>query len=237
MKSPYRRIFVKISGEAFSGESSSGMDKKACAHIVDSLRSIHELGVQIGVVVGGGNFFRGSLAAQFGLDRTLADQIGMLATVMNGIFLSEALRNANVPACVMGAEEYGASIERFSAQEGIKKLEEGCIVICVGGTGNPYFTTDTAAALRACELKAEMLFKATKVPGIYNKDPIKYPDAKKYETLSYKQALSEELQVMDAAAIALCKEANVPIFVFDLFKKESFLQAVCKLQGGSKVSS
>lgn len=237
----YQRILLKISGEALSGEihpgeTSFGIDKKACAQVVSAIKSIHHLGVQVGVVVGGGNFFRGSLANTLGLSRVSADHMGMLATVMNGIFLSEALQGDSIPSCVMGSRDYGGSVELFSAHSAQECLKQNKVVVCVGGTGNPYFTTDTAAALRACEIGAEMLFKATKVAGIYNKDPIKYADAKKYDTLSYSQALIEDLKVMDAAAIALCRDSKIPIFVFDLFAKDAFLNAVCHLQGGTKVS-
>jgi uridylate kinase len=235
MKPAYKRVLFKISGEALSGDSSSGIDKAACAHIVASIKSIQQLGVQVGIVVGGGNFFRGALAQEFNLSRVPADHIGMLATAMNGIFLAEAIARVSLKAYVMGAKDYGGSVELFSAHKAKEYLNGGAVVIFTGGTGNPYFTTDTAAALRACEIEAGALFKATKVDGIYNKDPMKYVDAKKYETLSYQQALSENLKVMDAAALALCRDAGVPIFVFNLFAEDAFVQAVCHLKGGTKV--
>lgn len=236
MKPAYKRVLIKLSGESLSGESSSGIDKKACNHVISAIKSLHKLGVQIGVVIGGGNFFRGALAKEFNLERVSADHIGMLATVMNGIFLSEALERSSVESVVMGAKDYGGVAEVFNHQIACDYLSQNKVVIFVGGTGNPYFTTDSAAALRACEIKAEILLKATKVNGIYNKDPMKYSDAKKYDTLSYNQALSDDLKVMDAAAIALCRDEGIPIFVFDLFTENAFVKAVCNLEGGTKVS-
>lgn len=236
MKPVFKRVLIKLSGESLSGEHSSGIDRKACDHVISAIKSLHKLGVQIGVVIGGGNFFRGALAKEFNLGRVPADQIGMLATVMNGIFLSEALCKASVEAVVMGSKNYGNVAEVFNHQAASNYLDQNKVVIFVGGTGNPYFTTDSAAALRACEIKAEILLKATKVNGIYNKDPMKYPDAKKYDTLSYNQALSDDLKVMDAAAIALCRDEKIPIFVFDLFAEGAFVKAVCSLEGGTKVS-
>jgi len=236
MKKPaYKRVLLKISGEALSGEASLGVDQKSCTHLVSSIQSLHRLGVQIGLVVGGGNFFRGSLAQEFNLSRVAADHIGMLATVMNGIFLSEALKKVSIPVVIMGSKDYGNSVELFSAYKAQDYLNHNQVVIFVGGTGNPYFTTDTAAALRACEIGAEMLFKATKVAGVYNKDPRKHSDAKKYETLTYAQVLGEDLKVMDAAAVALCRDSKIPIFVFDLFAQDAFLKAVCDQQPGTKV--
>lgn len=240
MKPAFKRILLKISGEAlskegFSKEASFGVEKGACDHLVAAIKDLHALGVQIGIVLGGGNFFRGHLAKEFDLERVPADHIGMLATVMNGIFLSQALEKASVKVAVMGARDYGDIVPVFNQKRALEYLNQNVVLIFVGGTGNPYFTTDTTAALRACEIKADILLKATKVDGVYDKDPIKYSDAKKYETLSYSQALVEDLKVMDAAAIALCKEAAIPIFVFNLFVEDAFLQAVCHLKGGTKV--
>ena len=236
MKPLFNRILLKISGESLSGDSSSGVHIKACDHIASAIKSVHQLGVQLGVVIGGGNFFRGAQAKEFNLSRVSADYIGMLATMMNGIFLCQALKNQGVDSIVMGARDFGGIVQPFHHAIACDSLNKNQVVIFVGGTGNPYFTTDSAAALRACEIDAEILLKATKVNGIYDKDPMKYSDAKKYESLSYTQALAEDLKVMDATAIALCKDSNIPIFVFDLFEENSFINAVCKLKGGTKVS-
>lgn len=236
MKPKFKRILLKISGESLSGDSQAGVHIKACDHIANAIKSVHDLGVQLGVVIGGGNFFRGAQAKEFNLSRVSADYIGMLATMMNGIFLSQALRNVGVDSIVMGAMDFGGIVQPFHHAIACDNLNKNQVVIFVGGTGNPYFTTDSAAALRACEIEAEIVLKATKVDGIYDKDPLKYPDAKKYDHLSYTQALAEDLKVMDAMAIALCKDSRIPIFVFDLFEKNSFIKAVCHLEGGTKVS-
>jgi uridylate kinase len=236
MKPKFKRILLKISGESLSGDSQAGVNIKACDHIANAIKSVHDLGVQLGVVIGGGNFFRGAQAQEFNLSRVSADYIGMLATMMNGIFLSQALKNVGVDSIVMGARDFGGIVQPFHHAIACDNLNKNQVVIFVGGTGNPYFTTDSAAALRACEIEAEIVLKATKVDGIYDKDPLKYPDAKKYDHLSYTQALAEDLKVMDAMAIALCKDSRIPIFVFDLFEKNSFIKAVCHLEGGTKVS-
>jgi uridylate kinase len=241
MKPAFKRVLIKLSGESLSGEplsreSHSGVDRKACDVIVSAIKSVHKLGVQIAIVVGGGNFFRGALAKEFNLGRVPADHIGMLATMMNGIFLSEALKKASIDAVVMGSKDYGGVAEVFNHQVACEYLDQNKVLIFAGGIGHPYFTTDSAAALRACEIQAEVLLKATKVNGIYNKDPMKYSDAKKYDTLTYAEALSEDLKVMDATAIALCRESNIPIFVFDLFSENAFVKAVCGLEDGTKVS-
>lgn len=235
MQPLFKRVLLKISGESLSGDLQTGVHVKACDHIALAIKSVHNLGVELGVVIGGGNFFRGALASEFNLSRVSADYIGMLATMMNGIFLSQALKNHGVDSIVMGARDFGGIVQPFHHAIACESLSKGQVVIFVGGTGNPYFTTDSAAALRACEIEAEILLKATKVDGIYDKDPLKHKGAKKYETLSYTQALAEDLKVMDATAIALCKDSKVPIFVFDLFKPNAFTEAVVHLKGGTKV--
>ncbi|MEI8300561.1 MAG: UMP kinase [Chlamydiota bacterium] len=236
MKPLFKRILLKISGEALSGDFHLGLNKDACDRIASAVHSLHALGVEIGIVIGGGNFFRGTSAKEFHLNRPSADHIGMLATMMNGIVLAQALTDQGMHAVVMSTMEFGGIIEPFNLRIATDALKNKSIIVFVGGTGHPYFTTDTAAALRACEIEADILLKATKVSGIYNKDPIKFSDAEKYETLSYAQALSEDLKVMDGAAIALCKDAAIPIFVFNLFEKNAFIKAVCALEGGTKVS-
>lgn len=236
MTARFKRILLKISGESLSGHSHMGVEKNACDHIAQAIKQASQLGIEIGLVIGGGNFFRGALGKELGLARSEADQIGMLATIMNGIFLSQALTNHGVKNIVMSPMSCGGIVEPFNIKRTRELLASGYVVIFVGGTGNPYFTTDSAAALRACEIEAQILFKATKVDGVYNKDPMKHKDAKKYLELSYAQALSEDLKVMDNTAIALCRESSIPIFVFNFFEEGSLLKAISHLKGGTIVS-
>lgn len=213
----YQRILLKLSGEALGGNVKSGLDGSSCERIAQEISIVHQSGVRIGIVIGGGNFFRGAKASGLNLARSQADQIGMLATVMNGIALSQALLNFSVPTRVMSSIPCGTFVEPYSCQEAMKALEEGTVVIFVGGMGHPYFTTDTTAALRAAEIKADVLLKATTVDGIYDCDPKECADAVRFKQISYSDVLGRELQVMDLAAIALCKENGIPIRVFDLF--------------------
>lgn len=236
MKSHFKRVLVKLSGEALQGQSEGGVCVDASSCIAKNIQDLHSLGTQIGIVIGGGNFFRGNMAKDFQLKRTPADHIGMLATVMNGIFLSQALAQKGVKSAVMGSTSFGGIVETFHLGKANEYLENNTIVIFVGGTGNPYFTTDSAAALRACELDAEIMLKATKVDGVYDKDPKKYKDAKKYDKISYSKALADGLKVMDATAIALVREKNIPVFVFNLFEKESLVKAVQQKEGGTLIS-
>jgi len=232
----YRRILLKLSGEALMGKEKFGIEYTACEHIAKSIKEVSDHGVEIGVVIGGGNIFRGAQAEHFGFARTPADQIGMIATSINGIVLQQALSVVGCKSRVMSAISCDGIIEPFNWQETLLYLEKGIIVIFVGGTGNPYFTTDTAAALRASEIDAEILLKATKVDGIYDKDPIKHRDAKKFTHLSYSEALTKKLNIMDATAIALCRENKIPICVFNLFEKGAFLNALSQKEGGTIVS-
>lgn len=236
MRKPYKRVLLKLSGEALMGSQKFGIERKVCEHIANSVKEIHDLGLEIGIVVGAGNIFRGNQADDFGLARTPADHIGMLATTINGIILQQSLTNVGVEALVMSARSCDSMIETYNWNHAQHALSKGKIVIFVGGTGNPYFTTDTAAALRASELKAEILLKATKVDGVYSDDPQKNPKAVKYETLTYNEALTKNLKVMDATALALCRENGIPIYVFNLFEKGSLLKAVREKKGGSLVS-
>jgi uridylate kinase len=212
----YQRVLLKLSGETLMGSQPFGISQEACMQVANYLSLFHRAGIQLGVVIGGGNIFRGVDLRLTGMPRTPADHMGMLATLLNGIAIQQALMLRGVPVCVMSALECPKVAEPYNWTKALKHLEEGSIVIFVGGTGNPYFTTDTAAALRASEIGADVLLKATKVDGIYNQDPIKYPDASKYETISYSQVLAEKLQVMDATAIALCRSSQIPIFVFNM---------------------
>jgi uridylate kinase len=235
MKPLFKRVLIKLSGEALMGEQNFGIEHKACDIIAGAIKEIYDLGVEIGIVVGGGNIFRGTQAKDFGFERTPADHIGMMATTINGLILQQSLAVLNIPSVVMSA--IGNSlVQKYNWSECIQEIKKGKITIFVGGTGNPYFTTDTAAALRATEIHAEILFKATKVDGVYTEDPKKNPYAKKYENLTYNEALAKRLNVMDATAIALCRENKLPIYVFNLFQKGSLLQAICKREGGTLVT-
>lgn len=218
------------------GDQKFGMEHKAVQKIAALIKEVHIMGVQLGIVVGGGNIFRGSQAKQFGFSRTPADHIGMLATTINGLTLQQCLASIGVPSHVMSALNTESIVEQYTWNGAMQSLERGEIVIFVGGTGNPYFTTDTAAALRASEINAEVLLKATKVDGIYDKDPMRYSSAVKYQHLTYAAILTKKLNVMDATAIALCRENGIPIHVFNLFKKGALLKAICEKKGGSLVT-
>jgi uridylate kinase len=199
------------------GEQKYGVDPDACHKIALSIQELAKSGVQVGVVIGGGNIFRGVQATQGGMERTPADHIGMLATLINGIALQQAFEGIGCESRIMSAITLDVMAESYSWKNALKYLEKGIVLIFVGGTGNPYFTTDSAAALRALEIQAEVLVKATKVDGIYNKDPLKNRDAIKYETVTYSEVLANHLQVMDATAIALCRENRLPIRVVNMF--------------------
>jgi uridylate kinase len=212
----YGRILLKLSGEALMGAASFGIDADVANRIAADVAEIQSLGVQTAIVIGGGNIFRGVAASARGMDRSTADYMGMLATVMNALALQDALEAQDVPTRVLSAIEMRAVAEPFIRRRAIRHLEKGRVVVFAAGTGNPYFTTDTAAALRAMEVKAEVILKATKVDGIYTADPVKDPDATRYERISYLQVLQDRLQVMDATAISLCMDNKLPIVVFNL---------------------
>jgi uridylate kinase len=222
----YRRILLKISGEALAGDQEYGISTDVVRFIAEEVRDIHRFGVQIGMVIGGGNIFRGVVASAQGMDRSSADYMGMLATVMNGLALQEALEKAGVDTRVQTAIEMREVAEPFIRRRALRHLEKDRVVIFVGGTGNPYFTTDTAAALRAMEINAEVLFKATKVDGVYSADPKTDPTAQKFEELSYIEVLSRRLKVMDSTAISLCMDNGFPIVVFNLQEKGRLRQLV-----------
>lgn len=235
-KTDYKRIVLKLSGEALMGDQKFGMEHKASKKIATSIKEIHALGVQIAVVVGGGNIFRGSQAKKFGFSRIAADQIGMVATIINGLILQQCLTSLGILSCVMSALPIDSIVEPYTYRKAVQFLEEDRVVIFVGGTAHPYFTTDTAAALRAAELNADILLKATKVDGIYDKDPMRYSSATKHPHLTYGDVLAKKLDVMDGAAVALCSENNIPIHVFNLFKKGALLRAIVEKKGGSLVT-
>lgn len=209
-----KRILLKLSGESLTQNQSFGLNQTACQEMASSIKKIHQEGFQIGLVIGGGNIFRG--ISHNGMARTPADQIGMLATLINGIALQQALTAQGCPARVLSALDCPKVVESYNWRSAQDYLARGEIVIFVGGTGNPYFTTDTAAALRASEINADYLLKATKVDGIYDKDPFKHKDAAKYTSLSYSQFLAEKLEVMDATAVTLCRNSQIPILVFNM---------------------
>ena len=212
----YKRILLKLSGEALMGDQPYGIDPAVATRIAQDIAEIQSLGVQTAVVIGGGNIFRGLAASARGMDRSTGDYMGMLATVINALAMQDALEKNGVPTRVLTAIEMRAVAEPFIRRRAVRHLEKGRVVVFAAGTGNPYFTTDTAAALRAMEMKAEVILKATKVDGIYTADPVKHPDATRYDRISYLQVLQERLQVMDATAISLCMDNKLPILVFNM---------------------
>ena len=216
MESPfYKKILLKLSGEALMGDQEFGISSDVIASYAKQIKEIVDLGVEISIVIGGGNIFRGLSGAAQGVDRVTADHMGMLATVINSLALQNSIEKLEVPTRVQTAIEMPKVAEPFIKRRAQRHLEKGRVVIFGAGTGNPYFTTDTAAALRAIEMETDVVIKATKVDGIYDKDPVKYPDAKKYETVTYNEVLAKDLKVMDATAISLCRENKLPIIVFN----------------------
>jgi uridylate kinase len=212
----YQRVLLKLSGEALMGEQPFGIDPAVTTQIAKDILEIQQLGVQTAVVIGGGNLFRGLAASAKGMDRATADYMGMLATVINALALQDALEHHGIATRVASAIEMCAVAEPFIRRRAVRHLEKGRVVVFAAGTGNPYFTTDTAAALRAMEMKADVILKATKVDGIYTADPMIHPEATKYDRISYLRVLEQELKVMDATAISLCMDNKLPIVVFNL---------------------
>ena len=216
MESPfYKKIGLKLSGEALMGDQEFGISSDVIASYAKQIKEIVDLGVEVSIVIGGGNIFRGLSGAAQGVDRVTGDHMGMLATVINSLALQNSIEKLGVPTRVQTAIEMPKVAEPFIKRRAQRHLEKGRVVIFGAGTGNPYFTTDTAAALRAIEMETNVVIKATKVDGIYDKDPVKYPDAKKYETVTYNEVLAKDLKVMDATAISLCRENKLPIIVFN----------------------
>jgi uridylate kinase len=222
----YRRILLKLSGEALMGPRPSGLDPDMVRRIAGEVRELVDLGFQVAMVIGGGNLFRGLSAAAQGIDRVTGDHMGMLATVMNSLALQDALERIGVVARVMSAVSVHDVCEDYIRRRAVRHLEKGRVVICAGGTGNPFFTTDTAAALRAIEIDADLLLKATKVDGVYSADPVKNPDAKRYEHLGYDHVIESKLGVMDANAIVLCRDQHMPIRVFNVFEEGTLVRIV-----------
>jgi uridylate kinase len=231
----YKRVLLKLSGEALLGKSPFGIDPDTVIEISREIKEISDLGVQLGIVVGGGNIFRGFEASTRGMDRTSADYMGMLATVINSLALQSGLERFHIITRVQSAIEMKAVAEPFIQRRAVRHLEKGRVVIFAGGTGNPYFTTDTAASLRAIEIKADVIIKATKVDGVYDKDPVIYNDAKMYDKISYTDVLTKDLKVMDATAISLCRDNHLPIIVFNLNKKGNIRRVICGQSVGTIV--
>ena len=212
----YQRVLLKLSGEVLAGEEGFGIDPTKATQLATEVKSIHDLGIDIGLVIGAGNIFRGMTAAAKGMQRVTGDYLGMLATIMNAVCVQDALENLGSVTRTLSAITVAQIAEPYIRRRAIRHLEKGRIVVVAGGTGNPYFTTDTAAALRATELGAELLIKGTKVDGVYDKDPLVHSDAVKYDRVSYKEAIQKELRIMDMTAISLCKENSLPIKVFNI---------------------
>jgi len=236
-KTKYKRVLLKLSGETFLGERKFGIDPKFTQWLAKEIGKAIKTGSQISIVVGGGNIFRGTSAAEHGLERTVGDYIGMLATIMNSLALQAALEKEKIQARVLTSIEVKDVAEPYIRRRAIRHLEKGRVVIYAGGTGNPYFTTDTTAALRALETNCDIILKATKVDGVYNRDPTKHKDAKKFENISFKQAITEkEIEILDNSALSLCMDHKIPILVFDLNKEGNIERAVAGEKLGTLIS-
>ncbi|MEK6281060.1 MAG: UMP kinase [Acidobacteriota bacterium] len=233
----FRRVLLKISGEALMGEQNYGIDVDVARQVAEELKAVHQLGVQVAVVVGGGNIFRGVSKSAGNMDRSSADYIGMLATVMNAVVLQDALEKVDVHTRVMSALNIPQLAEPFIRRRAVRHLEKARVVIFAAGTGNPYFTTDSAAALRALEIKADIILKATKVEGIYNVDPMLDATAVRYDCITFQEVLEKQLKVMDASAISLCMDNNLPIVVFNMRQSGNIMRVVTGEAGvGTRVS-
>jgi uridylate kinase len=231
----YKRILLKLSGEALMGDDAYGINRATITRIVNEIKEIVDLGVQVAVVIGGGNIFRGVAPAAEGMDRATADYMGMLATVMNAMALQDAMKNIGLNARVQSALSIEQVAEPYIRGKAIRYLEEGRVVIFGAGTGNPFFTTDTAAALRGMEMNAEIVIKATKVDGVYTDDPKTNPEAMRYKTLSFDEAIIKNLKVMDATALTLCRDQKLPISVFSIFKQGALKRVIMGEDEGTKV--
>ena len=222
----YRRVLLKLSGEALMGDLDYGIEPKVIQRIAGEIATARNAGVEIAIVVGGGNIFRGAGLARAGMDRVTGDYMGMLATVMNALAIQDALESLDIYARVMSALQINEVCEDYIRRRAVRHLEKGRVVILAAGTGNPFFTTDTAASLRAIEIGADVLLKATKVDGVYDSDPMSNPDAKRFETVSYDQVLADKLSVMDATAIVMCRDNELPLRIFDLTRDGALVQAM-----------
>lgn len=224
MDCKYKRVIIKISGEALAGETGFGLDSNVISYVVGQIKKVKDLGVEVGIIVGGGNFWRGRQAQE--MDRTTADHMGMLATIMNSLALQDALEKNGMPTRVQTALTITRIAEPYILRKALRHLEKGRVVIFACGTGNPYFSTDTGASLRAAEIGAEVLLLAKNIDGVYDKDPKKFADAKKYDELSYIDVIQQKLQAMDTTAITLCMDNQIPIIAFSLKEEDSILKAV-----------
>jgi len=234
-RTKYKRILLKISGEVLTGDGDYGIDSKVMQQIAKEIKEVKMMGVEVAVVIGGGNIFRGVAASSKGMDRVSADYMGMLATVLNGIALQDALEKIGVPTRVQTAIEMRELAEPFIRRRAVRHLEKGRVVIFAGGTGNPFFTTDTTASLRAMEIGADVILKATKVDGIYDMDPLLHKEAKKFDELTYLDILKKQLKVMDATAISLCMDYKIPVIVFNLKKEGNIKRVIRGEKVGTKV--
>lgn len=237
MPNRFKRILLKVGGESMIGDRPYGIDPKAALQVAEQIKNVYLTNVQIAVVIGGGNVFRGIAGSQNGIDRATADYMGMLATVMNGLALQDALEKIDVPTRLQSALQMPAVAENFIRRKAIRHMEKGRVVILAAGTGVPYVTTDTGASLHALELHCDVMMKATKVDGIYDKDPIKHKDAKRYKTLTFQDAIEQQLEVMDTAAIAMSKDNNLAIMVFNLFDQDNLQKAIKGENIGTLVSN
>jgi uridylate kinase len=235
VKAAYERVLLKLSGEVLAGEDGFGISPAQNARFAEEIRDAHELGAQIGVVIGGGNIIRGATASMQGMDRGSADYMGMLGSIINGMAVQDALEKAGVATRVLTALEIKQVGEPYIRRRAVRHMEKGRVVIFAGGTGNPYFTTDTAAALRAAEIHADIILKGTKVDGVYDSDPAQNPEAIRIERLGYDQAIRDELGFMDQTAIALCRENDLPILVFDMTTPGNIAKVVAGEKLGTRV--
>lgn len=238
MKPRFKRILLKVSGESMMGDRDYGIDPMAANKVAEQIKEVYAQNVQMALVMGGGNIFRGKAGEKNGIDRATGDYMGMLATVMNGLALQDALEKAGVPTRVQSALQMPAVAESFIRRRAMRHMEKGRVVILVAGTGVPYVTTDTGASLHALELHCDVLMKATKVDGIFDKDPIKYPDAKRFATLNFKDVIAKEgIEIMDTAALAMCQENGLAVMVFELFKDNNLMKAVSGEDVGTYVDN
>jgi len=233
----YRRVLLKLSGEALMGSDAYGINREVLQRIAAEIKSVTTAGVQLAVVIGGGNIFRGIAPSAQGMDRASADYMGMLATVMNSLALQDALEKQGVPVRVQSALRIDQVVEPYVRRRAIRHLEQGRVLVFAAGTGNPFFTTDTAATLRGAEIGADIVLKATKVDGVYDRDPVKHGDARRYETISYDEVLEKRLGVMDGASIALCRDQNLPVRVFSIHKSGNLMRVCMGENIGTLVSS
>jgi len=234
---PYRRVLLKLSGEALMGELDYGIEPKVIQRIAAEIATARNTGVEIAIVIGGGNIFRGAGLARDGMDRVTGDYMGMLATVMNALAIQDALESLDVYARVMSALQINEVCEDYIRRRAVRHLEKGRVVILAAGTGNPFFTTDTAASLRAIEIGADVLLQATKVDGVYDRDPVGNPDAVRFDTVTYDQVISDKLAVMDATAVVMCRDNNLPLRIFDLTRPNALIQAMSGEEIGSLVTA